>query len=56
MSAYQETVTAATPEEAIELGNALKETIDFMRSPIAQAPVVTSDGQWSVTVTYWGLD
>ena len=56
MSAYQKTVTAPTAEEATILGEALKETIDFMRSPIAQAPVITDDGQWSVTVTYWGLD
>jgi hypothetical protein len=56
MSAYQAVVTAPTPEAATALGEILKAEIDFMRSPIVQAPVLTDDGQWSVTVTYWGLD
>lgn len=53
---YTRTFIAETPELATKAGKDFAKTLDMVQQPSVTPPMETADGQWRVTVVWWGFE
>lgn len=55
--AYQKVIIAQSKEEALEKAKAFKDSLSYVQGPFTTyGPQETPEGQWTITIRYYGFD